>query len=102
MSLWETLILESIKLLGGKAGLQQIYERLYALPDFRQLLTDEHLRITYGRPAWHHQVRRRITNLRRAGELKRILRGQPYSLTEKGIKRIDNEKGKKDLHGRLK
>ena len=94
MSLWEISILKSIKLLGGEAKPKQICERLYALPDFRQLLTDEHLRITYGRPTYYHQVRRRLTNLRRAGELKRILRGQPYSLTEKGIKRIDNEKEK--------
>lgn len=94
MGLWEISILRCIKSLGGEAKSKQICEELYALPDFRELLTEEHLRITYGRPAYYHQVRRRLTNLRRAGKLKRILRGQPYSLTEKGIKRIDNEKEK--------
>lgn len=79
MNDWERAILKSIKSLGGEAGLQEIYKKFL---DFKQHLTEEHLRITYGRPAYQHQVRRRITNLRRAGELIRISRGH-YSLREK-------------------
>ena len=87
---WEIAILESIKSLGGEARLQQIYKRL---PDFKHV-TEEHLRITYGRPAYQHQARRHITNLRRAGELIWISRGR-YFLTEKGMKRADIEKEKR-------
>jgi len=86
MNVWEIAILKSINLLGGEAGLQQIYNKL---ADFIQL-TEEHLRKTKwgGRPAYQHQVRSHITNLCQAGELARISRGR-YSLTKKGLRRIN-------------
>lgn len=94
MSVWEKEILESIKSLDGKAKPKQVCERLYGSPSFRQLLTKKHLRITWDRPAYYHQIRRRMVKLRRDGELKQILLRQPYSLNEKGIKRIEIEKKK--------
>ncbi|TET43016.1 MAG: hypothetical protein E3J66_02550 [Dehalococcoidia bacterium] len=85
MNVWETAILKSINSLGGEAGLQQIYERLAAYIQ----LTEEDLTETKwgGRPAYQHQVRSHVTNLRQAGALIRISRGR-YSLTEKGLRRI--------------
>jgi len=96
MNVWEIAILKSIKSLGGKAELQQIYNRLF---NFKKM-TKKHLRITYGRPAYQNQVRKHITNLCRAGELIWISRGR-YSLTEKGTRRININK-KKDLHRGVK
>lgn len=88
MNVWEIAILKSIKSLGGEAELQEIYERL---PDFKQL-TEKALRLIpkYGKGhLYYHWVRRHIINLHRNDELKRISRGH-YSLTEKGIKRIEH------------
>lgn len=93
MSLWEIAILRSIKSLGGKAELQQIYERL---PNFKQL-TEKALRIIpkYGkRPLYHHWVRSHIKDLCQKDELVKIRRSC-YFLTEKGIKRIDSDKKKR-------
>jgi len=92
MNTWEMAILKSIQSLGGKAGLQQIYKRI---PYFNPL-TEKHRRETrWGRrPAYQHQARSHISNLRRRGELIRTSRGC-YSLTEEGIRRIDREMGKK-------
>ena len=66
-------------------------------------MTEKHLRESkHGRyPAYQDGVRSNLLNLRQAGELKRILRGQPYCLTEKGIKRIEIEKKKKAFMGGL-
>ena len=99
MNVWEIAILRCTKSLGGEAELQQIYERL---PDFIHL-RKKALRIIpkYGRrPLYHHWVRSHIKDLCQKDELEWISRGR-YSLSEKGIKRIDIEKEKKDLHGRL-
>lgn len=93
MSKWEIEILKSIKSLGGEALPKQVCERLYTSPNFRQLLTKKHLEITFYRPAYYHQIRRRMVKLRRDGELKQISRRQPYSLTEKGIERIKTHTG---------
>lgn len=83
---WEQAILRSIKSLGGKADLQQIYE---IISDFKEL-TEDHLRITEwgGRPAYEHQIRSHVSNLHEEGYLDRISRGR-YSLTEKGQRVID-------------
>jgi len=97
MNVWEIAILKSIKSLGGEAGLPQIYEKL---PDFRPL-TEKARRIIpkYGkRPLYHHWVRSHIKYLCQKDELKQISRGR-YSLSEKGIKRIDIEKEKKTFMG---
>lgn len=85
-------ILKSIESLGGKAKNQQIYKEL---SNFRQL-TEEHLRKSkHGKyPAYQDGVRFNLSDLRQAGELKRISKGQPYCLTKKGTKRIEIEKRK--------
>ncbi len=93
MNVWEIAILDSIKSLGGKAKLQQIYERL---PNFKPL-AEKASRIMpkYGkRPLYHHWVRSHIKDLCQKDELERISRGR-YSLREKGIKKIDIVKGKR-------
>lgn len=87
MNRWEIAILKSIKSLGGEAENKQIYKELFNFKSFLKM-TKKHLRITYGRPAYRHQVRSHIANLQQAGELIRISRGR-YSLTEKGMRRID-------------
>ena len=93
MNHWEIAILKSIKSIGGEAKNQQIYKELLSFKKFLNL-TKRHLRITYGRPAYKHDVRSNIANLKQAGELKWISRGC-YSLTEKGIERIETGKRKK-------
>jgi len=92
MNTWEISILKSIKSLGGKAELKQIYERL---PGFKPL-TEENKRITkWKEPEYQHQIRARVWVLwHKKDELTRIVRGH-YSLTKKGTKRIETEKRKK-------
>lgn len=95
MNVWEITILKSIKSLGGEAELQEIYERL---SDFKQL-TEKALRIIpkYGKiPSYQNWVRGHIRHLCQKDELNRISKGR-YSLSEKGINRIDIEKGEKIL-----
>ena len=95
MNVWEIAILKTIKSLGGEAELQEIYERL---PDFKQL-TEKAKKIIpkYGKiPSYHNWVRGHIRNLCKKDELEWISMGR-YSLSEKGIKRIDIEKEKKNL-----
>ena len=96
MNVWEIAILKSIKSLGGEAGLQQIYKELLIFKEFLKI-TKKHLRTTYGRSAYQHEVRSNVANLMQAGELEQIISGwgEPYSLTEKGIKRIDIEEEKR-------
>jgi len=92
MNVWEIAILKSIKSLGGEAQSLQICEIFSNY--FEEQLTKKHLRITYGRLTYYHHVRKRISILwRKKGELKKISWGR-YSLTEKGIKRIDSGKKK--------
>lgn len=93
MNRWEIAILESIESLGGEAKNQQIYKELLNFKKFLNM-TDWHLRITYERSAYKHQVRSNIADLWQAGELIKISRGC-YHLTEKGIKRLEAEKRKK-------
>ncbi len=102
MNRWEIAILKSIESLGGEAKNQQIYKELLSFKKFLNM-TEKHLRKSkHGRyPAYQDGVRSNLSNLRQAGELKRISRGQPYSLTEKGIKRIEIEKKKKTFMGGL-
>jgi len=86
-------ILRSMKSLGGDAQSLQICEIFSNY--FEEQLTEKHLRITHGRPTYYHHVRKRISILwRKKGELKRISWGR-YSLTEKGIQRIDSDKKKR-------
>jgi hypothetical protein len=62
-------------------------------------LTEKALKIIpeYGkRRSYHHWVRSHIKDLCQKDELEWISRGR-YSLSEKGIKRIDIEKKKKTL-----
>jgi len=92
LNFWEIAILMTIKSLGGEAGLQQIYRRL---PDFKPL-DEKALRINpkYGkRSVYRHSVRSNIANLCQKDELEWISRGC-YSLTEKGIRRIEIERKK--------
>ncbi len=93
MNRWEIAILKSMKSLGGKAKNQQIYKELLNFKRFLNI-TERHLRITHGRSAYKHEVRSNIANLKQAGELKWISRGR-YSLTEKGIERIETGKRRK-------
>ena len=83
MNVWEIAILKSIKSLGGKAKLQQIYERL---PGFKPL-TEKNKRITkWGEPAYQHQIRAYISKLwHKKGELIWISKGC-YSLTKEELK----------------
>ena len=85
MSKWEIAILKSVEQLGGEADNYEVYKKL---PEFIEL-TKEHLRLTgHGdRPAFKHQVRRHLTNLRRSGDLKFVARGR-NSLTISGKARI--------------
>jgi len=98
VNVWEIAILKSIKSLGGKARVCEVYKEL---PDFI-VLNEKNLRKSkWGkRPAYYDDVRGHIANLRQAGKLVRISTGR-YSLTEKGTKRIDIDK-KKDLHRGIK
>ena len=99
MNVWQTAILRSVKSLGGEAELQQIYKKLSDFINFNEKNKRES---RYGRhPAYWDDVRSHIKDLCQIDELDWISESC-YSLTEKGIKREDSEKGKKDLHGRLK
>ena len=73
MHTWEDAILTAIQSLGGRADLQQIYERL---PRFVDLSAD-HLRETKwgGRPAYQHTVRYLVSSMTRSGKLVRVARG---------------------------
>lgn len=87
MNIWEVAILKTVRSIGGKASLQQIYDILEKGNFIR--LSNYDLRETQwnGRPAYQHQVRSHISNLVQAGELSRISRGV-YTITENGRKRI--------------
>lgn len=95
MNTWEIAILKSIESLGGKAELQQIYEKFPEPNGFRPL-TEENKRITiWNEPEYQHQIRVRVWVLwHKKGELTQIVRGD-YFLTKKGIERIETEKRKK-------
>ncbi len=95
MNRWEIAILISIESLGGEAKNQQIYKELLNFKKFLNM-TERHLRKTEwgGRPAYKHQIRAHIADLRQAGELIKISRGC-YRLTRKGTKRIEIEKEKR-------
>ena len=85
--MWEYSILQCFNSLGGRAYLRQIYDKIGNFVE----LTEEHLKIEYRRPAYHHQIRRHITNLCRSGDLVKISRGY-YSLTKKGRERLIRER----------
>lgn len=88
MNIWETAILETINFLGDGVKLRDIYEKIH---DFKKLTKDDLRKTEWGgRPAYQHQVRSHITNLCQAGELIRASRAH-YSLTKKGIKRIEGD-----------
>jgi restriction endonuclease Mrr len=84
---WEYSIFQCIDALGGKANLQEIYKKI---TDFIEL-TEEHLKESYERPAYQHQIRSHITNMCQSGELTKISRGC-YSLTKKGREKLSREK----------
>ncbi len=90
---WEFAILEIIYVLGGDGCLPEIYARL---EKFYQL-SDHALRETvYGkRPAYQHEVRSYVSNLRKKGDLVWVERGC-YALTEQGRKRFLD---KRKAHG---
>jgi len=86
LNIWEIAILKSVKANGGKkVKLQAIYIKLPTFID----MDAKDLRETKwgGRPAYEHQVRSHISNLRQKGDLFRVSRGL-YSISDKGIKRI--------------
>lgn len=86
---WEIAILQSIKMLGGEARLQQIYK---TVSQFKNL-TEDHLRETeWGRrEAYQHIIRSYVSNLNKSGELTRITTGK-YRLTKKGDQRLTEDK----------
>jgi hypothetical protein len=90
MNTWELAVLQAVAQLGGQATLAGIYSHLeHLLP-----LTAHHLRPTRwsGRPAYQHQVRSHISNLRQAGALRWVSRGM-YALTSSGRVRLEREGG---------
>jgi len=89
MNVWEIAILRIIKAKGGQATTQEIYSELES-GKFLTLTADD-LRVTIygGRPAYQHQVRSHLSNLRQSGDLKWVSRGK-YSLTKKGRRRIQD------------
>jgi restriction endonuclease Mrr len=82
---WEIAILKTYASKSGCAKNREIYEGVRAFIT----LTPEHQELTVhgGRPAYEHQVRSHIANLRQDGCLKKIERGR-YCLTSKGKSRI--------------
>lgn len=70
---WEQLLLQSVRSLGGKASLPDLYSWL----ERQNVLTAKHLRSTIygGRPAYQHQVRSHISNLCEQGTLVRVAPG---------------------------
>ena len=74
---WETAILKSFDYHGGYASLCQIYETIKSFIK----LTPTQLRDTVygGRPAYQHEIRSYVSNLRQSGN---------YRLTPKGKARI--------------
>lgn len=82
---WETAILKSFDHHGGYASLSQIYETIKSFIK----LTPTQLRDTVygGRPAYQHEIRSYVSNLRQSGDLTPISRGN-YRLTPKGKARI--------------
>ncbi|MFH1596237.1 MAG: winged helix-turn-helix domain-containing protein [Pseudomonadota bacterium] len=91
---WDTAILMCVRDIGKEAMLQQIYRKI---GNYIQL-SNKHLEGTQygGRPAFQHEVRSFISNLCDSGYLVRLDRGV-YSITEKGLKRINIDLNLEDL-----
>jgi len=87
MNIWELAILKSISSRGGKADTKSIYVDLTSGKFIN--LEDKHLLSTVhgGRPAYQHQVRSHLSNLKQTGNLTKVSRGI-YSITDSGRKRI--------------
>ncbi len=87
MNTWEVAILKCMRSIGDEAPLQRIYENI---DNFKEL-TKNHLKSTVhgGRPAFQHQLRKHISNMCKANDLKWVSTGH-YSITEKGLKRISS------------
>ena len=93
MNVWDIAILKSIKAKGAQATTKEIYLELES-GDFLTLTADVLRETIYGgRPAYQHQVRSHLSNLKQSGDLKWVSRGK-YSLTEKGRRRIEVKKVK--------
>lgn len=84
---WEYSIIQCIDSLGGKAHLQEIYKKITHYID----LTTEHLKESFERPSYQHQIRSHISNLCQSGELTRISMGC-YSLTKNGREKLSRKK----------
>lgn len=78
---WTTATLRTIQALGGRATLQQVYERIDGFKD----LNESHLIPTKwgGRPAFQHVIRSTSSHLRKTGKLRSGARGS-YELTDEG------------------
>ena len=87
MNVWENAILRSIEARDGSADTKEIYAELEGGKFITLNENDLEETIYGGRPAYQHQVRSHLTNLRQAGDLRRIKRGR-YTLTAKGWRRI--------------
>lgn len=83
MNIWEVAILKIIAANEGTASLQNVYDEL---PKHVKL-TNNHYKVTYKVPAYHHQIRAHVDDLLDRGELYRAERGV-YSITLKGQSRI--------------
>jgi triphosphoribosyl-dephospho-CoA synthetase len=86
MPTWEEAILKIISSKGGSASLEEIYLQIRHYVS----LTSRHLVITYGVPAFHHQVRAHVDDLMDKGEVRRTARGV-YAITAKGDARINSK-----------
>ena len=85
---WENKILLLFHELDGMTTLKKIYELIEKRQDMFPL-KPKHFEPTKwgGRPAFEHQVRSHISNLRQSGDLRWIDTGK-YELTERGLKRV--------------
>ena len=85
MNRWHLAILRAFAETRDGASLQDVYRRLPSLIE----LTRDHLRPTKhgGRPAFQHQVRSHVTDLRQAAQLRQLARGR-YAITALGRARL--------------
>lgn len=84
---WEGAILKSIANLQGRANLSQIYT---TVGNFYPLTPKHKRQSDYGNcPAFQHQVRAHINNLKKKKQIEKIGRAT-YALTPKGSARLRN------------
>lgn len=75
---WERSIIKCIESFGREADRKQIYDNTRNFVE----LTEEHLKITYGRPNYYHQIRKHLSNMLKKEYI--IISKDCYAVTEKG------------------